>query len=336
VLLYALPMLFPRADITKLLALCILALCLPGFAGLGAYAGDRDDAPPGTAGISAAGEYPTIARLDVRDLAFKQYLDAVERSRRVLFSRNRTGFDPAEAAEGLLLFSYLVPEGEDIFRLASRCNVPYAALATLNRAGHPSSMPKKVLLPSVPGIFIPEHPENDLERLMASGGDREGVVLTIGLDGKKERFLFIPGVDFSPTERTYFLNTGFRFPLRTYRLTSAFGVRASPFTGKPQNHSGLDLAAPLGTEVYAARDGVVSEMGTDSVYGNYIIIAHEDKWVSLYGHLSSFNTSLHSRVRQDSVIGRVGSTGLSTGPHLHFELRKNGTAMDPGKLLFQK
>jgi murein DD-endopeptidase MepM/ murein hydrolase activator NlpD len=328
-------MLFPRADITKALVLCGLALCLPGFFGRG-WAEDREDGSPEMAGISASGEFPAITRLDPRDPVFKQYLDAVERSRRVLFTRAGAGLDPAKAAEGLLLFSYVVPEGDDIFRLASRCNVPYASIASLNRAGHPASLPKKVLLPSVPGIFIPEHPENDLERLMASAGGREGVALTIGINGKKERFLFMPGADFSPTERTYFLNTGFRFPLRTYRITSAFGVRPSPFTGKPQNHSGLDLAAPMGTEVYAAKDGVVTEMGADPVYGNYIIVAHDDKWVSLYGHLSSFSTSLRSRVRQGGIIGRVGSTGLSTGPHLHFELRKNGTAQDPGKVLFQK
>jgi murein DD-endopeptidase MepM/ murein hydrolase activator NlpD len=260
----------------------------------------------------------------------------VERSRRALFTRNKTGISAAELAENLLLFSYTIPEGEDIFRLASRCNVPYAALATLNRAGHPSSMPKTALLASVPGIFIPEYPENDLEQLMASTGGREGVTITVNREGKKERFLFVPGADFTPTERVYFLNTGFRFPLRSYRITSAFGLRPSPFTGRLQKHSGMDMAAPLGTEVYAARDGVVTEIGSDAVYGNYIIVAHNDKWVSLYGHLSSFNTSLHSRVRQDNVIGKVGSTGLSTGPHLHFELRKNGTAQDPGKLLFQR
>jgi murein DD-endopeptidase MepM/ murein hydrolase activator NlpD len=95
------------------------------------------------------------------------------------------------------------------------------------------------------------------------------------------------------------------------------------------------MAAPAGTEVYAAREGIVTESGADPVYGNYLVIAHEDKWASLYGHLSSIAVNLHSRVRQDTVIGRVGSTGLSTGPHLHFELRKNGTALDPGRLLFK-
>jgi hypothetical protein len=286
--------------------------------------------------LSVSAELPRIDRLDRRDQTFKQYLDAVERSRRSLFTRGRTGIGLAEIAEELLIFSYQAGEDEDILRLASRCNIPYSALATLNRASHPSSMPQTVLLPSVPGIFIPEMPENDLERLMASAGKREDAVeITVTLPGRKERFLFIPGADFSPIERAFFLNVGFRFPLRNYRITSTFGIRPSPFTGRPQNHPGLDMAAPMGTEVYAAREGIVTESGNDPVYGNYIVIAHEDKWASLYGHLSSIAVSLHSRVKQDSVIGRVGSTGLSTGPHLHFELRKSGTALDPGKLLFK-
>jgi murein DD-endopeptidase MepM/ murein hydrolase activator NlpD len=320
--------------------LCILALLyfsvLAG--GIGVCAEERGVVPPESAGGANAQEpdFPSISRLDVRDPVFKQYLDAVERSRRALFNRGKTGTGPGELAEGLLLFSYESVEGEDIFRLASRCNVPYAALATLNRAGHPSSLPQRLLLPSIPGIFIPEQPENDLEQLLANREQEGGVIITVNRTGKKQRFFFIPGADFSPTERSYFLNTGFRFPLRNYRITSPFGTRPSPFTGKLQNHSGLDLAAPLGTDVYAAKEGIVTELGNDAVYGNYIIVAHADKWASLYGHLSSIGVSLHSRVRQDSVIGRVGSTGLSTGPHLHFELRKNGAAQDPGKLLFQR
>jgi murein DD-endopeptidase MepM/ murein hydrolase activator NlpD len=92
----------------------------------------------------------------------------------------------------------------------------------------------------------------------------------------------------------------------------------------------------MGSEVYAAGDGEVVEMGTDPVYGNYIIIEHGGNWRSLYGHLSKFETTLRRHVRSGSLIGRVGSTGLSTGPHLHFELRQNGKAQDPGRLLFSK
>jgi murein DD-endopeptidase MepM/ murein hydrolase activator NlpD len=81
---------------------------------------------------------------------------------------------------------------------------------------------------------------------------------------------------------------------------------------------------------------VVTEQGEDPIYGKYIIIAHGDNWVSLYGHLSPIGTVLRSSVRSGNLIGRVGSTGQSTGPHLHFELRQNGRAQDPGKYLFKE
>lgn len=265
---------------------------------------------------------------------FRQYTDDVDRARKRVYSRKE---EPRALAETLRIYSYTLQEGDDLFRLAARCNVPYAALATLNHIAHPSSLPGTMLLPSVPGMFVAETPGNDLEQLVASSrNDGEGVVITIRREDIAERFCFLPGADFNPTERTWFLNSGFSFPLQNYRITSAFGRRRSPFTGRPQNHAGLDLAAPLGTEVYAARAGTVAETGEDPVYGRYVILAHDDNWASLYGHLSEIEAKTKNKVSRNSVIGRVGTTGQSTGPHLHFEIRKNGTAMDPGKLLFQR
>jgi murein DD-endopeptidase MepM/ murein hydrolase activator NlpD len=100
-------------------------------------------------------------------------------------------------------------------------------------------------------------------------------------------------------------------------------------------HHGFDLAAPEGTEVYAAGDGIVTEIGNDPVYGSYLVIKHGETWASLYGHLSKIETTLRTPVRSGNLIGRVGSTGQSTGPHLHFELRRNGEALDPGRYLFK-
>jgi murein DD-endopeptidase MepM/ murein hydrolase activator NlpD len=279
------------------------------------------------------GDFPVITRLDIRDPVFRQYLEAVDLSRRLIYGKKEK---PTDLVENLRIYSYTLAKNDDILGLAARCNVPYAGIATLNRVSHPAFMPKTVLLPSVPGIFIPETPSNDLEQLMVSSRDpANGVLITIQRDGKPERYLFLPGEDFSSTERTYFFNTGFRFPLRQYRITSVFGPRPSPFTGQMQNHQGLDLAAPMGADVYAARDGRVAETGADPIYGNYIIVAHDDNWVSLYGHHSLITADTGGRVSRDSVIGKVGSTGQSTGPHLHFEIRKNGQALDPGKLLFK-
>jgi murein DD-endopeptidase MepM/ murein hydrolase activator NlpD len=97
----------------------------------------------------------------------------------------------------------------------------------------------------------------------------------------------------------------------------------------------LDLAAPEGSDVFTAAEGVVTETGSDGVYGNYIVIQHRENWASLYGHLSKIEVVLRQEVRSGSLIGKVGSTGQSTGPHLHFELRRNGRAQDPGKHLFE-
>jgi murein DD-endopeptidase MepM/ murein hydrolase activator NlpD len=98
-------------------------------------------------------------------------------------------------------------------------------------------------------------------------------------------------------------------------------------------HGGIDLAAPEGTEVYAAKSGTVLELGEDPILGNYVIISHENNMVSLYGHLSSISASLNEDVPSGAVIAKVGTTGQSTGPHLHFELRQNGQRRDPSRLL---
>jgi hypothetical protein len=272
--------------------------------------------------------------LDPADTAFRQYAADVEEARRRIHNRERNGETASSLAEALTVYAYRPEPRDDAFSLAARCNVPVSALATLNRLPHPDSFAQapSLLLPSMPGIFIAENPDTDLELLLRAGRT-EGIPVTISGQG---RFLFIPGADFSPTELAFFLNTGFRYPLRTYRLSSPFGPRRNPVTGNFAVHQGLDLAAPEGTEVYAARDGEVVELGFDPVYGNYIIIRHGETWASLYGHLSKFETSLRSRVRSGNLIGRVGSTGQSTGPHLHFELRQNGRAQDPGRLLFTK
>ena len=280
---------------------------------------------------------PSIERLDSRDTAFRQYLLDVEASRRLIFSSRQNSTSAKELASYLTIFSYTPREGEELFGIAARCNIPYGTLASLNRFSHAEDLEsgRPLLLPSMPGIFVPETPVTDLEHLTFSARDEDAVILTIPREGRAERFRFIPGDDFSAPERIFFLNRGFHFPLKHFQLSSNYGPRLNPVTGRPGLHSGVDLAAPEGTEVYAAKNGIVMDMGEDSVFGKYIIIGHENNMVSLYGHLSAINTSLHAEVQSGSMIGRVGSTGQSTGPHLHFEIRQNGQSRDPARLLGQ-
>jgi len=272
--------------------------------------------------------FPVINRLDPTDTGFKQFMSDVQANRRRLAGAR---INLREAAENLTIYQYTVRQGEDILFLAARCNIPYSTLASLNRINNTTALSAGtvILLPSCPGIFIPQTIESDLEKILASARQfsEDAVELRIRERGT---FRFIPGADFSPTERAFFLHSGFRFPLRTFRLTSPFGMREDPITGHLSMHRGIDLAAPEGTEVFAAADGVVTAIGEDPVYGIYIIITHSNRWTSLYGHLQRVETVLRSQVKSGTLIGRVGSTGQSTGPHLHFELRQDGRPFDPG------
>jgi len=254
----------------------------------------------------------------------------VESNRRLLTGVRAS---PMRAAENLTIYLYTTQTTDDIFFLAARLNMPIAALASLNRINNPAALNSgaTLLLPSCPGIFIPSTVETDLEKIIgASRQNTEGgVELKINVGGRTLDYLFFPGADFSPTERAFFLNSGFRFPLRYYRITSRYGIRSDPLSGNQQMHQGIDLAAPEGTEVFAVADGTVTAAGFDNVYGNYVIISHSDNYSSLYGHLLSIDTVLRAEVKSGTLIGKVGSTGQSTGPHLHFELRRGGRAFDP-------
>ena len=117
------------------------------------------------------------------------------------------------------------------------------------------------------------------------------------------------------------------------RISSIFGNRKDPFTGRLAFHPGIDFAALQGTTVYSAGAGTVSFVGQISGYGNAIEITHPDGLISRYGHLSAFIAKQGDVVDTGTPIGRVGSTGRSTGPHLHFELRRSDTAIDPAPYL---
>jgi len=275
-------------------------------------------------------DLPLIRQLYPTDTSFRQFTGDVERNRRLLVGARA---QPERAAENLTIYRYIVREGEDLYHLAARSTIPYSALASLNRLNSPSVIQPgmTILLPSCPGIFIPSNVETDLEKIIGAArvSAEGGIELRINTAGRTTTYLFFPGADFTPTERSFFLNAGFRFPLRNYRITSRFGVRADPFSGHQQMHQGIDLAAPEGTEVFAIADGIVTAAGFDSVLGNFIIISHNNNYSSLYGHLQRIETVLRAEVRSGTLIGRVGSTGQSTGPHLHFELRHGGRAFDP-------
>ncbi|MEA3498400.1 MAG: peptidoglycan DD-metalloendopeptidase family protein [Campylobacterota bacterium] len=128
-------------------------------------------------------------------------------------------------------------------------------------------------------------------------------------------------------------------PLRYKRVSSVFTYkRWHPVLEKYRAHLGVDYAAPTGRKVHSTADGKIIYKGRKGGYGKTIMIRHKNGYKSLYGHLNGYNNKLKvgSKVKQGDYIARVGSTGLSTGPHLHFGLYKNGRAVDPQKIIVSK
>ena len=144
--------------------------------------------------------------------------------------------------------------------------------------------------------------------------------------------LFIPDARMNDTDLRMVLGELFVFPT-TGRFTSGFGYRNDPFTGVRRFHNGIDWANVTGTRINAARVGRVADQGSHPSYGNYIIISHDGGFQSLYAHLHTIETRRGQYVSQGQRIGSMGTTGRSTGSHLHFSIFHNGNPVDPLRYL---
>lgn len=164
------------------------------------------------------------------------------------------------------------------------------------------------------------------------GGDL--LYAEIGAKGQSTRFYRFKAA--GATEAQYFDESGknirgflLRTPLDGAHITSGFGFRLHPILGYTKMHTGIDFGAPIGTPVFAAGDGVVKEARWAGGYGRWLEIQHNGEWATGYGHLSGWAVREGERVHQGQVVGYVGSTGRSTGPHLHYEVIEGGQKINP-------
>jgi murein DD-endopeptidase MepM/ murein hydrolase activator NlpD len=257
--------------------------------------------------------------------------------------RKQPGFTPA-------FFSYTAGPKDTVFSVAARCSLPYETVATLNgiRSADEILNGRTLILSTAPGIFVAETPANPVETLVfrdnLSAWLSESVLpgstkvsipsyerVTLG----ERTFAWNGAARFSPEARFFFLDPGFALPLTDFRVTSGYGNRLNPLGGQGtwQFHRGVDLSANIGTPVKASKGGVISEVGFNEIYGNYVIISHNNNMQSLYGHLSRSLVKKDDAVVQGQTIGEVGNTGQSTGPHLHFEIRSGDTPRNPKDLV---
>lgn len=288
-----------------------------------------------TSQARAYSPYPEIRVLSQDDALFVQQQAALGDFREL--SEVRGG----PQLPSLDIFVYKKRQADDLFSLNARIGVRYDTLATLNGATSKDAFNRKqrILIPSQDGLFVNNPPRDDLEAMMLSTRLADGKLprpLVIARDGSKVAAYFFPGETFTPMERSYFLGILFRLPIDTARITSMYGWRPDPFTGKSEFHTGLDFGAVEGTEVRAARDGLVEEIGKNDALGNYVVLTHPSSCQTVYGHLSSIHVIISQRVGSGALIGAVGHTGRATGSHLHFEVRTRSGTTDPYRLLAVK
>lgn len=277
-----------------------------------------DSGEPETEGV------PVIPELSSRNPVFARYMQEIEYAYQCIAAGREIP---------LVFYQYTVKENETLLQIAARCSIPYEQIALLNTIPVIDTVltGTTIYLPNAPGLFVPEYPETAIGTLVKKRLYTSDAVLWYSIGGNV--FQYVPEERLTPTERAFFLDTTLKIPLEDSVLTSQFGMRTSPITGNQSFHKGIDLAAPEGTLVFACKSGIVANTGYDDVYGNFIILDHENNTQSVYAHLSRISVTTGDTVNSGSTIGNVGTTGASTGPHLHFEIRVNGSAQDPRRLL---
>lgn len=139
-------------------------------------------------------------------------------------------------------------------------------------------------------------------------------------------------MEYFQDQKTLLASTPSVWPVKGW-VTSGFGTRKSPFTGKRTMHSGLDIATKTGTPIKAPADGIVSYSDRKGAFGKVLVIDHGYGYTTFYGHCSALLKKVGDKVKRGDTVAKVGNTGTSTGPHLHYEVRVNGVATNPSKFI---
>ncbi len=242
----------------------------------------------------------------------------------------------------LKFFFYKIKQGESLYTISKKLGVSMDTLISLNSIenAHSLGSGKRIIIPNLQGIIYCVKKGDTLESIASrykistedikDANDIGGEEITEGVL-TEGTVLFLPGATLTEAERAKALGYWFMKPLHGL-FTSIFGIRKDPFTGEAGYHPGIDISAPYGSIVKASKEGLVVFTGWYGGYGKCIIIKHQFGYETLYGHLSQIMINNNTWVKEGQVIGRVGTTGRSTGPHLHFEVRKFGRPTNPVRI----
>ena len=237
--------------------------------------------------------------------------------------------------------TYKVRSGDTISGIAKKFGLTnISTLISVNDIGNVRQLAagQKLKIPSIDGIVYTVKKGDSLSTItgkykisleqLLDVNELTSETLTAGQQ------LFLPGAAMDASSLRNAMGELFRMPIAAkFRWSSPYGSRIDPIAGVKSFHTGTDMACPTGTPILAAMSGRVTTTGINRVYGNYVIIDHGNGYQTLYAHMSKIIASKGQWVSQGTRIGLVGSTGYSTGPHLHFTVYKNGKLIDPMSVL---
>lgn len=245
---------------------------------------------------------------------------------------------PGLPDQGLFYVAYRVVKGDTISEIADRYGVTSDSIITFNGITNARALPigKYLKIPTLNGILHAAAKGDTVDSLAALHGiSAERIRELNGLGDEAlslGQTVFLPDARLSSWTLREISGDLFTWPIRGW-ITSWYGWRNDPFTGSRSFHTGIDIGSPRGTPVRAAMEGVVASTGYSTTSGNYVVIRHHSGYTTLYAHLDRIDVRAGARVIQSTVIGAVGSTGYSTGPHLHFTVSKNSKTMNPMTVL---
>jgi len=253
---------------------------------------------------------------------------------------------PYVVAPLLQMSTYHAKNGDSLWTIASKRGPDFFwTLLSVNRLKKADriSIGQELRIPNQNGVLHTIEKSETLEDISLRYGVNIRKIIRVNriLDPseiKQGSDLFIPGAKISLAFSKDLLKRSgvpaqFAWPCPRSRISSRFGYRKDPFTKRRAFHPGLDIAPGYGANVKASMNGVVTHAGRMGGYGNLIVIRHSGGFQTRYGHLSRIRVKQGRYVSQGQIIGNVGNTGRSTGPHLHFEVRKNGKAENPLKYI---
>lgn len=238
---------------------------------------------------------------------------------------------------GLILNDYVVSAGENLSYIADKTGISVDTIVSVNRSVknienvHRIFVGMAVAVPNRNGLMYTVKEGDSLSLIAQNYAVEESKIRSVNgiTDIKAGEDIFIPGAKYSPAQRAEKLGSIFTKPVAKFRITSGFGYRMHPVKRVRLFHSGVDFAWYHGAPINAARDGVVTFAGTRGGYGNYVIIDHVGGYQTCYGHLKSFAVKRGTYVKRGQIIGYMGATGVVSGPHLHFEIKRYGRFLDP-------